>query len=440
MRLITLALLLSTLFTQAYAQSLRIRFEGLEDDIDLLPKATLSHSGVNLTPVTARPSGDGTSSSAPARVYIPIRQGTSEEAKHPSIYSLNGSNQVNGVPPFQAGSYPGSVRMPLEVTVPSILDDHYLHVAVDTNNGWRVVNNTLLVSNGTNRQIRTKTILFSDFCATNGVSCSGLAGSGVLVEHTVYFFFAPVEIPPDDTINPSSSEYSHGVFARLYLSSRTNPGFTTNLRDIFRGDSSAVLEYTSTGNLAQLNRALVFAHSESNPDPNEFVGSYVGLQVFDQEFFPNVNGTATVRNLQNNRTYLMSIAMIDNFNFVTKLSNSRSVTPLQIEELLTQEACFIVTAGFGRDHFVVREMKKFRDHVLMNFGLGQRFVRFYYRVSPDLAFEVVTRPWLQRVVRGFSWTMTTFLHYLGVILMGAAFLLSIVIIKKYQGDRAHGRS
>jgi len=49
-------------------------------------------------------------------------------------------------------------------------------------------------------------------------------------------------------------------------------------------------------------------------------------------------------------------------------------------------ACFIATAVYGDyDHPQVRELRRFRDQVLLRSAAGQRFVRWYYRVGPGLA-------------------------------------------------------
>ena len=48
--------------------------------------------------------------------------------------------------------------------------------------------------------------------------------------------------------------------------------------------------------------------------------------------------------------------------------------------------CFIATAVYGDyDHPQVRVLRRFRDQILMKSAVGERFVRWYYRVGPGVA-------------------------------------------------------
>jgi len=76
-------------------------------------------------------------------------------------------------------------------------------------------------------------------------------------------------------------------------------------------------------------------------------------------------------------------------------------------------ACFIATAVYGDyDHPQVRELRVFRDQVLMKSPARRRFVCWYYRVGPDLVNWTVGNKVCKRIVRlfltGFSWIVNKY--------------------------------
>ena len=63
--------------------------------------------------------------------------------------------------------------------------------------------------------------------------------------------------------------------------------------------------------------------------------------------------------------------------------------------------CFIATAVYGDyDHPQVRELRRFRDQVLLRSAAGRRFVRWYYRVGPGWAEWVEGNVEVKRLIRG----------------------------------------
>lgn len=63
--------------------------------------------------------------------------------------------------------------------------------------------------------------------------------------------------------------------------------------------------------------------------------------------------------------------------------------------------CFIAHAAFKDTHHpTVVELRRARDEVLKKTRLGRRFVRFYYKHSPQIAAAMATRPAVQAATRG----------------------------------------
>jgi hypothetical protein len=63
-------------------------------------------------------------------------------------------------------------------------------------------------------------------------------------------------------------------------------------------------------------------------------------------------------------------------------------------------SCYIATAAYrGYDHPDVRELRRFRDEVLMTSRGGRALVGFYYRIGPELAKSVWANDRLAQLVR-----------------------------------------
>jgi len=55
------------------------------------------------------------------------------------------------------------------------------------------------------------------------------------------------------------------------------------------------------------------------------------------------------------------------------------------------KSCFIATAAIGNsDHYIISELRSFRDNVLMRNIVGNSFVDLYYKISPPLADFIST--------------------------------------------------
>lgn len=71
--------------------------------------------------------------------------------------------------------------------------------------------------------------------------------------------------------------------------------------------------------------------------------------------------------------------------------------------------CFIATAAFGsllEPHVVL--LQQFRDEVLLAHPLGQRFVAWYYDMSPPVARFIASHEWLRPIVRGMLYPLIGF--------------------------------
>lgn len=96
--------------------------------------------------------------------------------------------------------------------------------------------------------------------------------------------------------------------------------------------------------------------------------------------------------------------------------------------------CFIATAAFGSQlEPQVILLQQFRDEVLLAYPLGQRFVAWYYDMSPPVARFIAEHEWLRPIVRGmlypligFSYCIIHWVAFVGVSLSMAVVALLFV--------------
>jgi hypothetical protein len=437
LRLSPILLFLIVLVFSSSAQALlSVRVRGLLDDPLLFPSVQLVNDGTLLVR-TLQVSGDGTSASAPIRGFVPVIQGAGAvlDARRASLYGLNANPAVDILPEFTLGTYPGVLRAALEVTITvNEPATHYLYAVTEGVGGWRVVQRSGAIGNGINRSPIDMDMTLQNLCEETNLDCDSLSSGGTALSFKVYYFLSQQDLAIGTALEPgpTTAPNNNGVYYTYSLSSRFNPAVTTKINESFRGDSAAVLNYTSTANILDLERTVVFKHSTPPATPDLFVGEYTDLSLSDQIFPNQVSGVITVQRLPNNEESLLSVALLDQYNFVTRLSAPASVTPLQIEELLAQETCFIVTAGFAREHPVIHEMKQFRDQVLMPFEMGRSFVAWYYQTSPYYAAILLESTRTQSMVRGLFWFVTMSFSYLGGILLLLGFASTFVIIRHFE--------
>lgn len=90
----------------------------------------------------------------------------------------------------------------------------------------------------------------------------------------------------------------------------------------------------------------------------------------------------------------------------TPLGETLTVIPEPVVGLLQDERCFIATAAFGTPQEVeVKKLRNFRDHYLLKSSWGQKFVSWYYEISPKFAKYISQNSWLKRVVRTMLWPL-----------------------------------
>ena len=77
-------------------------------------------------------------------------------------------------------------------------------------------------------------------------------------------------------------------------------------------------------------------------------------------------------------------------NFIKSKKDSK--LSMTNQEKNTSEGCYIATMVYGNyNHSQVKELRKFRDNILIPNTIGKIFVKIYYRISPKLVEKLKNR-------------------------------------------------
>lgn len=366
------------------------------------------------------------------KIYAPMQtQVLSEQSAQFYLHNLTGTTQI-----FDIATKTKVINFPLRVWAGT--SDTYLYALVynpdssDTNK-WIVAK---AYAGNPIRSLDNAAITFplspADICAQ--VSCSGLGlteASKTTKIYKVYFFVTTSTIvlggtPGDITQTP----LNNGIYFSVSLSNKfVSPAdFTGTVTNVRRGDGRLFLEYNTPGILDPLN-IRILDHNGSSPGINLPIGGggYTSSTLRADEMAYLEDGEVLVRNLTNGTTYNLSFVMVNKHLFATPVSNFIPGQPAEIEELLKKNSCFLLTAGFGEDHYIINYFRHFRDSVLLKNYFGKKFVGVYYELAPKYALMIYENEAIRTVIRGIAYILYFAFTHIYLMLL-AAVLIPIFFI------------
>lgn len=148
----------------------------------------------------------------------------------------------------------------------------------------------------------------------------------------------------------------------------------------------------------------------------------------------NAFSTFRIDDLTNNEPQNVGIGLLDKFKFVTLISPSEIETPKEIAAFLEEHQCYFVSAGFKRQHYVLKFFKGIRDKFLKKFSLGRSFTRFYYRHASEYAHHIYHSKFLSALVVASSFALYGILKYWGITLVISA-MLGLVFWRRRQRSK-----
>ena len=386
-------------------------------DGDCLPYFYVSKTGSNLQKVFYEDVIElPTSSSTAVNVYVPY----AEVGDAAAAYTILDKNHI----PAPTGGY---LHTKL-VLSNSEVEDLYLNVAVQDESDaskFRVVSITpVTVSNDTTEQINYLTISLkaSDDGVCSHVNCTF---SGTFKDYLLFIFFSKTD-PLVFGEQIAESDYS-GIYINLNLSNRVSDNAPTLQAPLVKGDGRLTAVFWGSAP-SNHYKDIVFFYNAANAVNNTITDAIAaGGSVSSEYYFPVVDGKIKIANLVNGNTYHVAIGYLDKYKFSSKLSTSAQGTPEEIEAFLKKNACYFISAGFGREHFVIDYFKDFRDRVLLQSGWGKDFVKWYYRTAPQYAHYIYNSKILSFSVRTMSYILYFLMNYHLVILL--LLLIAFIFVK-----------
>jgi len=345
-------------------------------------------------------SGEGETEALPFIIYIPLGSGATQEACTIVSSGTSLPEPPNGV---------GEVKVRL-----SLFNDsgstQTLFAAVKDGSSYEVINltsGTSIASDASSSQIFSVIFGLDAMCANQASpTCTTIDSSatdgGREGEYQLYIFLDANAHAAGDVITPQTGV---GLYLKLKVSDKLPSGVQT-LGKLRRGDGRLTAELSGGSSITQLGSILyksqVFAYSGTTPvTSNQCPGSASGTtHVIDTA---TLSGDMSVKSLTNGTSYNLAFGLVNKYQFTTLLSNSLVATPETIEALLKKQACFLITAGFGREHYVLDYFRAFRDQVLVKHSATRGLVILYYYFGHRLAYKVLDHPHIATLIRAMAY-------------------------------------
>ncbi|MEI8347819.1 MAG: CFI-box-CTERM domain-containing protein, partial [Pseudomonadota bacterium] len=227
--------------------------------------------------------------------------------------------------------------------------------------------------------------------------------------------------PPDGAI---------GIYYDIVLSDK-NPSQTVNLDAASGGDGRVYLAYRSQDIYKFWKTDIFLFNGQDNYGAvDRTFSDIVGQGSIFLRNDPLSSGKMMVKPLANNHSYSFAIYLVNRWQFATPISNSLEGRPQEIEEFLKKQSCYLLSAGFQQEHYVIEYFKGFRDQVLLKHNWGKIFVSWYYRTAPDYAPIIYKSPTLSALVRGLGYLSYFLFRHVTLISIVALLLFSLIVLAR----------
>lgn len=254
----------------------------------------------------------------------------------------------------------------------------------------------------------------------------------------LYFFFTTTNYALGDTIDESSLPEG-GIYYRTYLSGKLYITATYDplLDTPEKGDGRIFLKFRSEL-IPYAYRSAVISYSGSTIVENLYQDALASGTILKDDYGACTGDEQifTVNGLENDREYHLSVACMDKFQFYTRFSLSVSATPQSIDSFLKENACYLVSAGFQRQHYVLDYFRGFRDSVLMHSDLGRAFVNWYYRTAPKYALMIVDSPVLSWLMRQAAFFLYFIFNFWKLLLIPVPFIIGLLVFWRAPAKRS----
>lgn len=414
-----IASIFAILSSHAFADTIR-----LNPDNDLEVYATTDTTYL-LTSETATKTP---TEASPAHVYVPIA-GTAVPSQA-DYFLLKASNNTPDYI-FNIADTSHVIKFPLYLNISTT--NKYLYVAIKDGTTYKVAKAYPTVLNNITNGNYIFEVSPQEICAqqTTSLACNTLITGTATDEREIYAYFFITTLPSigiGGTIDVTAADYSTGLFYDVHMSNRVYPNLTISLGTLRNGDRRAIIPYTSSEIMLQPDHTRVFDNSSAQSTTAP-IGQLTGT-LLAKEYDYVQNSEVTVTDLENGRVqpYNLSLLFVDKYQFTSKASASAVALPQEIEELLKKNSCFLLTAGFGEDHYVISYFRHFRDTVLSQSYLGRAFISVYYETAPKYALMIYHNEAIRAVIRGFAYVLYFLFNFYYLVIIATILGASAVFI------------
>jgi len=368
-----------------------------------------------------KPTNQSRSESEGPVVYIPTKNtGVASYDQYFYPYKSSTSNTLMDTTTDNSNS--NAIKFPFVLTIGSTAKSVYVATKVSS---------TFYISaksSSTYSDITDTTFYFQvspvKFCQTFTNSGTGSSNpcsdSSTYTSNLVsYFFISQSNYALGDSIDLSTE--TDGVYYSLKFTNKIHSSLTPTITSSKKGDGRIILNFSANETMSNFSKVKIFSHNASSGTNLPLGDAANAGSILTNESTQAQSGEMTVNALTNNTTYHLSLFFVDKYNMTSVLSQSVTQTPLKIEELLEKNACFLLTSGFGEDHYVIDYFRNFRDSKLRKFYLGQKFIDWYYEFGPKMALKIYSSDFLRAVVRIFAYSLYFIFNYFLPIFFGVIF-------------------
>ncbi|MBT3982630.1 MAG: hypothetical protein HOE90_14825 [Bacteriovoracaceae bacterium] len=404
---------------------------------------------------------DGTSSSYPVTIYYPVRNDfNTENITLPNYTYATASNwsTYNELPAIEVGFPEQDVNTDLDFGEPYLkvlikrettdasLDDVHFYARKSSSDDFSMFESSLDAysaqdwsdTGAANSQViadnvdHTYYLELDDIAKAVGAESNFDDPTSISLDIEIYVFINNGVISADISDDDISSSYSDGIYLNLTISDQIpNPG--VDFTGIKRGDGQLTLQFNGSGvSIPGGHKYNLVATNIGNNDVaygvNYSTMATSSYSISNED--AATSGELSKTGLKNGQLYEFSMAFQDNYSFVSPFTNSLDKMPLEIEAFIKEKSCFLLSAGFQTDHYVLEYFRMVRDSYLLKTSVGKKFVDFYYSFAPQWAPYVYKSKALSSVVRTLAYIAYGVVKFWLWLLLSAMLLISFGLVRK----------
>lgn len=413
-------------------------------------------SASTLNELLVEGSENATSTDMAPKVYIPFYsvESTGESNMEYSLFANSSTSTfTNELPAYEATSTNDTSIIRHEFTIQTEDKSLFLFAA-------QVVDNKLYILNSkiqdnpiiklpitTGRQTTEVTLDFKIFDLCHSLSspssklpCEDLSSNlgnfksnTAIVNLNIYFFL--VEEPANDTIpivtsGSAVSEYPNGIYFNYLLSNYviSNPPI---IDSVAMGDERLKVNFSSGSGISYLNDVIAIKYPDTSTATEQtyYQALLDGGVIGSDENGAQNSGSLIVKDLKNGESVKVGVAYVSKFKFASLISEGEEQTPQAIQTFLQEKECYLLSAGFQKDHFVLEYFRTIRDNFLIKNLWGRGFIKWYYKTAPFYAEIIYENKFLRFVVRALGYLTYFTIRFFPILL---SLLLIIFTFRKFR--------